>query len=96
MVEKLQSGVVPTSIAAHEMVLAHYNISAVFLAQEVARRTARGELTWETYGGVHPAPAGNAIAAELCGGLLEAAWARESRGFDAVLSCAIRLIQSSA
>jgi len=83
-IEKLQSGIVPTSIAAHESVLSHYNVSSVFLAQEVARRMTRGSLTWEEYGGTHPAPAGNAIVAGLCGDLLETAWARESRGFDAV------------
>lgn len=84
MIERLQAGKVPTSISGHEAVLSHYGVSSVLLAQEVARRMSAGELTWEEYGGTHPGPAGNALAAKMCGELLDIAWTRESDGFDAV------------
>lgn len=81
MLVSLQSGEVPTSIAAHEQVCAHYGISSVLLAHDVARRITDGQLSWEEYGGVHPAPTGNKIAAKVCEELLHTAWQRESKAF---------------
>ncbi len=81
MLASLQSGDMPTSIAAHEQVCSHYGVSSVLLANYVARQITRGQLSWDDYGGVHPAPAGNAIAAKLCEELLCTAWHRESNGF---------------
>ena len=71
MLEQIQSGQVPPSIKAHEDVLRHYNVSSVYLAREVADRIATGKLTWAQYGGTHPKPAGNAVAAGLIGELLD-------------------------
>ena len=74
MLSQLREGKVPVPIAAHEEVLKHYGVSAVFLAREVADRISAGELTWAKFGGTHPKPAGNAIAAELIGKLLSGSW----------------------
>ncbi|MEZ6058442.1 MAG: GDSL-type esterase/lipase family protein [Planctomycetaceae bacterium] len=74
MLALLQQGKTPVSIAAHEAVCQHYNVSTVHLAQEVADQIKSGQLTWEVYGGTHPKPAGNRIAADLCWTLLTHAW----------------------
>jgi lysophospholipase L1-like esterase len=76
MLETLQAGKTPLTIAAHEEVAAHYGVPSVHLAKEVARRVGAGTLTWKDYGGTHPAKAGNALAADLIDGLLERVWAR--------------------
>ena len=76
MLEQIQSGNTPPSIEAHEAVLRHYNVSSVHLAREVADRIADGKLTWAQYGGTHPKPTGNAVAAELIGELLDRRWAK--------------------
>jgi|TARA_B110000116_G_C16788579_1_gene562425 lysophospholipase L1-like esterase len=74
MLDQLKAGKIPMPIAAHEEVLKHYGVSAIFLAREVAERIGAGELTWAQFGGTHPKPAGNAIAAEMIGKLLSSAW----------------------
>ncbi len=74
MLESLQQVETPISIAAHESVASHHGVSTVNLANEVADRIAAGRLTWEQYGGTHPAEAGNAIAAEMVEDLLTTAW----------------------
>ena len=76
MLELLRAGKTPLSMAAHEKVLKAYNVSTVFLAREVADRIDAGKLTWQVFGGTHPKPAGNAIAAEMIGNLLTSAWDR--------------------
>lgn len=74
MLEKLQAGEVPTSIAAHQKVAKHYGITTIHLAQEVADRIDGGTLTWKEYGGVHPAPAGNRIPASMISKTLNTYW----------------------
>lgn len=74
MLDQLREGKVPMPIAAHEEVLKHYNVSSIFLAQEVADQISAGKLTWAKFGGTHPKPAGNAIASELIQKLLTKAW----------------------
>lgn len=74
MLALLQAGKTPTSIAAHESVAEHYNVSTIWLAREVAERTKAGDLTWAVYGGTHPKPAGNRIAADMIAGMLGDAW----------------------
>mgnify|MGYP006164243419 FL=1 len=76
MLEQIQSGQVPAAIKAHEDVLRHYNVSSVYLAREVADRIAADKMTWAQYGGTHPKSAGNAVAAELIGELLNRRWAK--------------------
>lgn len=65
MLQTVQNGNVPTSIRAHEAVAEHYNISTCNVAVELADQIAKGKTTWTIYGGVHPKPAGNRIAADL-------------------------------
>ena len=74
MLEQLRSGKIPLPMAAHEKVLKAYDVSTIFLAREVADRIDAGKLTWKVFGGTHPKPAGNAIAAEMIGNLLTSAW----------------------
>jgi lysophospholipase L1-like esterase len=64
----------PNSIEAHEAVAEHYGVSTINLAKQVAEEITAGTLTWKQYGGVHPAPRGNAIAARMIDELLERAW----------------------
>lgn len=74
MLELIQRGETPVSIAAHEQVAKHYNVTTVHLAREVADRIQKGTLTWKEYGGTHPAPAGNAIPVEMIANTLKPAW----------------------
>ena len=77
MLNQLKEGKIPRTIAAHEKVLKYYNVSSVFLAQEVADQIRSGKLTWEEYGGTHPKPKGNAIASEMIRKLLNDAWKKD-------------------
>ncbi|EMI15837.1 O-antigen-like protein [Rhodopirellula maiorica SM1] len=74
MLANLQKGETPLTIASHTAVAEHYNVSTIGLASEVADRITAGTLTWKQYGGVHPAPAGNAIAASMIDALMSKAW----------------------
>ena len=74
MMDVYRSGQVPLSIASHEEVAQHYGISTIHLAKEVTERIAAGKLTWDKFGGVHPAPFGNAICAGMIDELLSRAW----------------------
>ena len=76
MLEQLRAGKMPLPMKAHEKVLKAYNVSTIFLAREVADRINAGKLTWKIFGGTHPKPAGNAIAAGMIGQLLTSAWAK--------------------
>lgn len=75
MLALLKQKKTPVSSAAHETVAAHYGVSTIDLAREVAERIQADQLTWETYGGTHPKPAGNRIAADMIEQLFDAAWA---------------------
>jgi len=74
MLQAIQAGHAPLSIAAHEAVARHYSVSTIHLAAEVARQISAGELTWEQFGGTHPAPRGNAICAAMIDERLGLAW----------------------
>ncbi|MEZ5944541.1 MAG: SGNH/GDSL hydrolase family protein [Planctomycetaceae bacterium] len=74
MLAKLQEGKEPLSMAAHEQVAEHYAVTTSHHAREVAERITAGKLTWKEYGGVHPAPRGNQIAAGLIENLLAECW----------------------
>ena len=74
MMDTYQAGQVPLSIASHEEVARHYGISTIHLAKEVTERIAAGELTWQKFGGVHPAPYGNAICAAMIDELMNREW----------------------
>ena len=74
MLKTLQEGKVPLTIEAHETVAKHEAVSTINLAKEVAEEITAGKLTWKQYGGVHPAPFGNAIGASMIDELFNRAW----------------------
>ena len=76
MLQTLQSGGVPLTIEAHESVAAHYAVPTVNLARQVAGEITAGTLTWQRYGGVHPAPLGNDLCARMIAELLDRAWSK--------------------
>ena len=76
MLETIQAGKTPLTIASHEAVAEHYGAATVNLAKEVADRIAAETLTWKQFGGTHPAPFGNAICAGMIEDLLGRAWAQ--------------------
>lgn len=65
MLKQWQAGEVPLSVKAHERVAEHYGLTSIFLAKEVAQRIDEGRLTWKQFGGTHPEPVGNRLAARL-------------------------------
>ncbi len=65
MLKTLQAGQAPLTIEAHTAVAQHYAVSTINLAKEVADEITAGQLTWQKFGGTHPAPFGNAIAAKM-------------------------------
>ncbi|MES2570637.1 MAG: SGNH/GDSL hydrolase family protein [Verrucomicrobiota bacterium] len=80
MLKTLETGATPLTIEAHETVARHYELPTINLAWEVSRQITAGSLTWEQYGGVHPAPHGNAICAGMIDELFNRAWREESLG----------------
>jgi lysophospholipase L1-like esterase len=76
MIKTLQEGRTPLTIEAHGAVAERYEVPTINLAAEVAQQITAGELTWKKYGGVHPAPFGNAICASMIDELLNRAWAK--------------------
>jgi lysophospholipase L1-like esterase len=74
MMATLKAGKTPLSSEAHAAVAARYDLPTIDLAKEVTEEIGAGTLTWETYGGVHPAPAGNAICAHMIDELMTRAW----------------------
>lgn len=70
--EEYRAGRESVSIAAHEAVAAHYGIATVNVAREVQQQIDEKTLTWQQFGGVHPAPYGNRLAANMIATLLDA------------------------
>lgn len=75
MLAAYDAGRTPLTVEGHEAVAQRYGIPTVNLAHEVSEQIRAGSLTWKTYGGVHPAPAGNAIQARMVEELFRRAWA---------------------
>ena len=73
-ISRYQKGETPLPVAAHEEVANHYQISSINLAKTVTTQIDAKELTWQKFGGVHPAPFGNRIAADMIGQLMEECW----------------------
>ncbi|WP_153558611.1 SGNH/GDSL hydrolase family protein [Roseimaritima sediminicola] len=74
MLATRQRGETPTSSGQHERVAEYYRISSVDVAGELADRIAAGTFSWQQYGGTHPKPQGNRLAADLVAQLLDASW----------------------
>jgi lysophospholipase L1-like esterase len=78
--EKYRSNQTPLPISAHTEVAERYKISTINLAKTVTSRIASGEFDWKKFGGVHPAPFGNRIAADMIAELFEAKWGTPPQG----------------
>jgi lysophospholipase L1-like esterase len=76
ILKTLQAGETPLAIEAHAAVADTYQLPTIHLAQEVADQIRAGTLMWEQYGGVHPAPHGNALCARMIDDLFNRAWAK--------------------
>jgi hypothetical protein len=76
MLKTLRDGKTPLTIEAHEAVAKHYDVPSINLAAEVASQITSGDLTWKKYGGVHPAPFGNALCTKMINELLNRAWSK--------------------
>ncbi|MBI1372776.1 MAG: SGNH/GDSL hydrolase family protein [Phycisphaera sp.] len=74
MLATTQKGDTPLTVEAHDAVAKHYNVSSSNVGAELADRIKAGTMDWKTYGGVHPHPAGNAVAAGMAAGILNKAW----------------------
>ena len=75
MLATAQAGGVQLSAKQHESVARHYHVSSIDLPAELADRIEDGTMSWETWGGTHPGPAGNRHAADLVIQVLQAALA---------------------
>ncbi len=75
MLKTLQEGKTPLTVEAHTAAAEHYRVPTIHLAKEVAEQITAGTLTWGQYGGVHPAPFGNALCTRMIDELFNRAWA---------------------
>lgn len=72
--QAILAGRQPVPQASHEKVAKHYGVSAIHLATRVTRDIQAGRYDWAKFGGVHPAPFGNRICADMIEALLDRAW----------------------
>lgn len=79
-IQKYNAGEVPLPILAHTEVAEKYQVSTVNLAKAVTARIAAGEFDWKKFGGVHPAPFGNRIAADMIADLFDFQWREALKG----------------
>jgi lysophospholipase L1-like esterase len=77
---RYNAGEVPLPVAAHTEVAEHYQVSTINLARTVTSRIAAGDFDWKKFGGVHPAPFGNRIAADMIAELFERKWGAPADG----------------
>jgi len=76
MIKTIDAGRNPIPMAGHKKVAEYYSISTIDLAREVARQISAKTLTWKKFGGVHPAPYGNAMCTKMIEKLLNKAWSK--------------------
>lgn len=77
MLQQWQANETPLAVQAHEQVADHYQIPAINLARQVAQSISSGDITWEQFGGTHPKPFGNQIAARMIDRLMTINWGGE-------------------
>jgi len=80
MLKQWQDDETPLSVQAHEQVAARYEVPAINLARQVAQSISAGDLTWEQFGGTHPKPFGNQIAARMIDRLMAISWDGQQPG----------------
>ena len=76
LMQKYRERNVATSIKAHDAVAKRYEISTIDLAKEIQEEIDSKQITWGEFGGVHPAPRGNRICADMIASILDAEWAK--------------------
>ena len=76
LMDVYRKGEEATSIAAHRKIAEHYGVSTINLAKEIQEQIDDGRITWKEFGGVHPAPRGNRICADMIAGLLDSSWSQ--------------------
>ncbi len=74
MLATAQAGKSQLSVEQHERVARHYQISSIDVPATLASLIASQKMSWETFGGTHPGPAGNQWVADGVAQLLTAAW----------------------
>lgn len=74
MLKTLEQGATITSASAHEETAVHYNVSSVYLPKVLGRMIEQQQMTWKQFGGTHPGPAGNQLAADCVTSVLKAGW----------------------
>lgn len=62
------------SASQHERIARHYNVSSVYLSRIVNSKINNGAMTWKEFGGTHPGPSGNQLAADMATSILDTAW----------------------
>jgi len=77
---KLQADRTPLTIKQHTKVAEWYKVPTINLAAEVALQIKNGKLTWKKYGGVHPAPFGNALVSSMIDELFNRLWKEPLKG----------------
>jgi lysophospholipase L1-like esterase len=82
MLKQITAGKMPLSMAAHQAVAKHYEVSTIHLGHEVADQIKAKTLTWKQFGGTHPGPYGNAICATMISHLLDQAWGKPLAKYD--------------
>ena len=65
MLATAQAREMQLSARQHEKVAQHYHVSSIDLPAELADRIKDGSMSWDSWGGTHPGPAGNSHAAKL-------------------------------
>ncbi|MEZ6127465.1 MAG: SGNH/GDSL hydrolase family protein [Planctomycetaceae bacterium] len=78
MLETLAAGNDILSASQHEKVAEHYHVSSVYLSKVVAARIKAGTLRWDQFGGTHPGPIGNQLAADLAVSILDQGWSESA------------------
>ncbi|MBR0190623.1 MAG: SGNH/GDSL hydrolase family protein [Thermoguttaceae bacterium] len=74
LMARYRAGDEAVSIQAHRRVAEHYGISTINLAKEIQEEIDAKQITWQEFGGVHPAPRGNRICTEMIKSVLNEAW----------------------
>ncbi len=74
----IQEGGTPHEIEQHEKAAAHYGVTTIDVAAQVARGTVDGKPMWDIYGGVHPGKAGGRIIAANIDAILDREWSDSS------------------
>lgn len=75
MLATAQAGGMQLSAKQHEAVARRYGVSSIDLPAALADRIKDGTMSWESWGGTHPGPAGNRHTADLVIQVLQSALA---------------------